>query len=57
MVQTIAKQTDAQRYTARGSFTVRDGRWNVEVVLRRVGFDDVRHIFQLDIARAVAQGQ
>jgi hypothetical protein len=33
------------------------GRWNVEVVLRRAGFDDVRHTFQVDIVRSAAQAQ
>jgi hypothetical protein len=32
-------------------------RWNVEVVLRRAGHDDVRHTFQLDILRSAAQTQ
>ena len=35
-----------QRYTARGSFTSMGGRWQIEVVLRRAGFDDVRHTFR-----------
>jgi undecaprenyl-diphosphatase len=43
---------DKQRYTARGSYTSMGGRWNVEVVLRRAGFDDVTHTFQLDIVRS-----
>ena len=30
------------------------GRWHVEVVLRRAGFDDVRHTFDLDIVRTAA---
>jgi hypothetical protein len=57
VVQTAATQMDAQRYTARGSFTTIGGHWNVEVVLRRAGFDDVRHTFQLDILRSAAQTQ
>jgi copper transport protein len=43
---------DKQRYTARGSYTSMGGRWNVEVVLRRAGFDDVTHTFELDIVRS-----
>src|SRR5262249_48863746 len=50
-LQTEAKATDQQRYTARGSFANMGGRWNVEVVLRRAGFDDVRHTFEVDIVR------
>jgi hypothetical protein len=44
--------TDKERYTARGSFTSMGGRWHVEVVLRRAGFDDITHTFQLDIVRS-----
>jgi copper transport protein len=53
-VQTEARATDTQRYTTRGSFVNMGGRWNIEVVLRRAGFDDVRHTFQLDIVRSAA---
>jgi copper transport protein len=56
-LQTEAKPTDQERYTARGSFTSMGGRWNVEVVLRRAGFDDVTHTFQMDIVRSVASSQ
>jgi copper transport protein len=48
-VQTEARATSAQRYTARGNFTSMGGRWQIEVILRRAGFDDVRHTFQVDI--------
>jgi hypothetical protein len=50
-LQTEATPAGNERYTARGSFTSMGGRWNVEVVLRRAGFDDVRHTFQVDIVR------
>jgi copper transport protein len=53
-LQTEAKPAGAERYTARGSFTSMGGRWNVEVVLRRAGFDDVRHTFELDLVRSAA---
>jgi copper transport protein len=56
-LQTEAKKSDTQRYTARGSFMNMGGRWHLEVVLRRAGFDDVRHTFQLDIVRSAAQAQ
>jgi len=55
-LQTETTTADARRYTARGSFTSMGGRWNVEVVLRRAGFDDVRHTFQVDIVREVLSG-
>jgi hypothetical protein len=51
-LQTEAKPAGPERYTARGSFTSMGGRWNVEVVLRRAGFDDVTHTFQMDIVRS-----
>ncbi len=55
VLQTEAKATGLERYTTRGSYTSMGGRWNVEVVLRRAGFDDVRHTFQLDLVRSAAQ--
>ena len=57
VLQTDTQTTDKQRYTSRGSFTSMGGRWNVEVVLRRAGFDDVRHTFSLDIVRSAAVAQ
>jgi copper transport protein len=57
VLQSETQTTDKARYTTRGSFTSMGGRWNVEVVLRRAGFDDVTHTFQLDIVRSVAQAQ
>jgi copper transport protein len=51
-LQTEAKSADRQRYTTRGSFVSMGGRWHVEVVLRRAGFDDVRHTFEVDIVRS-----
>ena len=50
-VQTEAKASTGQRYLARGNFTTMGGRWHIEVVLRRAGFDDVRHTFEVDILR------
>jgi copper transport protein len=50
-LQTEAAATGGERYTARGSFTSMGGRWHIEVVLRRAGFDDVRHTFEVDILR------
>lgn len=54
VVQTEANTTDTQRYTTRGSFTSMGGRWHVEVVLRRAGFEDIRHTFDLDIVRSAS---
>jgi copper transport protein len=53
-LQTDTQTTDKERYTARGSFTSMGGRWHVEVVLRRAGFDDIDHTFQVDIVRSAA---
>ncbi|MFL5807800.1 MAG: CopD family protein [Roseiflexaceae bacterium] len=57
VLQTDTQTADKQRYTARGNFTSMGGRWDVEVVLRRAGFDDVRHTFQMDIVRSALQAQ
>jgi copper transport protein len=57
ILQTEAQTSDKERYTTRGSFTSMGGRWNVEVVLRRAGFDDVTHTFQLDVVRSAAATQ
>jgi copper transport protein len=54
-LQTEARSSTTQRYSTRGNFLSMGGRWNVEVVLRRAGFDDVTHTFQVDILRAAAQ--
>ena len=51
-LQIEARPGGEQRYTARGSYTTMGGRWHVEVVLRRAGFDDVRHTFVVDITRS-----
>jgi hypothetical protein len=56
-LQADTQTTDKERYTARGSFTSMGGRWHVEVVVRRAGFDDVTHTFQIDIVRSAALAQ
>ena len=43
-----------RRYTAQGSYFASGGRWQVEVVVRRSGLDDVRHTFPVDIVRTLA---
>jgi copper transport protein len=50
-LQTEAAPSGGERYTTRGSFTSMGGRWDIEVVLRRAGFDDITHVFQVDILR------
>ena len=51
-LQAEARPASIERYTARGNFTTMGGRWNIEVVLRRAGFDDVKHTFIVDIVRS-----
>jgi copper transport protein len=50
-LETAAQPAGAERYITRGSFTSMGGRWQIEVLLRRAGFDDVRHTFNVDIVR------
>jgi copper transport protein len=49
---TQATAAPLERYTARGNYTTMGGRWHVEVILRRAGFDDVQHTFVVDITRS-----
>ena len=49
--ETATLPAGAERYTTRGNFTAMGGRWHIEVLLRRAGFDDVRHTFEVDILR------
>ncbi|NTU77992.1 MAG: hypothetical protein HGA45_01090 [Chloroflexales bacterium] len=37
------------RFEARGSFLTMSGRWNVEMIVRRPGMDDLRHTFTVDV--------
>jgi copper transport protein len=53
-VETPMQTSDTQRYTASGAFMTMGGRWDVEVVVRRAGFDDVRHTFKVDVLRNTA---
>jgi copper transport protein len=50
-LQTEARPAGRERYIARGSFASMGGRWQIEVVVQRAGFDDVRHVFEVDIVR------
>jgi copper transport protein len=51
-LQTEAAPAGAERYLARGSYTNMGGRWHIEVILRRAGFDDVTHVFEVDLVRS-----
>ena len=51
-LQTELTPTDSGRYLARGSYLSMGGRWQVELVLRRAGFEDVQQQFVLDVVKA-----
>jgi copper transport protein len=51
-LRTAATPVGDGRYVARGSYVAMGGRWRIEVLLRRAGFDDVRHVFTVDILRS-----
>jgi len=40
----------------RGSYLSVAGPWQVEVIVRRAGFDDVRHTFELRVPLPAAGG-
>jgi mono/diheme cytochrome c family protein len=47
--QVEATPSNGSRYTARGSYLSMVGTWQVEVILRREGFNDVRRKFQFTV--------
>ncbi len=47
--QVQATSADGLRYSARGSYFPMTGPWELEVIIRRTGFNDVRRIFELEI--------
>ncbi len=47
--QVVAEPSNGARYSARGSYLSMVGTWQVEVILRRAGFDDVRRDFQFTV--------
>jgi copper transport protein len=48
-IRTIS--ADGLRYTARGSYFTMTGPWEMEVIIRRPGYNDIRHTFLLDIQK------
>ena len=44
---------DGSRYSARGSYFPSGGKWQIEVILRRTGMNDVRHTFDVTVEGAV----
>lgn len=53
--QVEAESDGNGRYVARGSYISMGGTWQVEVILRRSGFNDVRHTF--DVAASTQPGR
>lgn len=53
-LQTEATANGAERYVTRGNYLSMGGRWQIDVVFRRAGQEDVRHTFVMDIVRAAA---
>jgi copper transport protein len=47
--QVRATSEDGRRYTARGSYFTMIGPWELEVIIRRPGYNDVRQTFELEI--------
>jgi uncharacterized membrane protein len=49
-VQVEAQPAEGGRYLARGTYLSVAGNWRIEVILRRAGYDDVVHTFDLTVA-------
>jgi copper transport protein len=47
--QVSAAPTGGQRYTVRGSYLSISGLWQVTVIVRKAGFDDVQHDFTINL--------
>jgi copper transport protein len=47
--QVQALSVDGLRYTARGSYFSMAGPWELEIIIRRPGYNDIRHAFELEI--------
>jgi copper transport protein len=47
--QIQATSADGRRYTARGSYFPMTGPWELEVIIRSPGFNDIRQTFELTI--------
>jgi copper transport protein len=53
-LQIETQTSDGLRYTARGSYITLHGTWEIEIILRRSGFNDVRIQLELDFNEAAA---
>jgi copper transport protein len=47
--QAITRPSSPARYTTRGSYLSVAGDWEVEVILRRAGENDIRHTFEVSV--------
>jgi hypothetical protein len=47
--QVKTTSSDGLRYTVRGSFFSMAGPWELEIIIRRPAYDDIRHAFELEI--------
>ena len=54
-VQVEAKPSAVLRYSARGSYLSKMGVWDVLVIWRKNGFNDVTHVFTVDLAHWAEQ--
>ncbi len=54
-VQVEARLTASHRYTARGSYLSKMTAWDVLVIWRKKGFDDVTHVFTVDLVKWAEQ--
>jgi mono/diheme cytochrome c family protein len=52
VTQAEAKTVDGKRFTVRGSYLALAGEWQIEVILRRAGFDDVSHTYLINLGMA-----
>jgi copper transport protein len=50
-LEAVAAPVDGHGYVAQGAYISMDGRWQIEVILRRAGFEDVRHTFEIHVGR------
>ena len=54
--QVEAASTGGGRFTARGTYITLPGQWEIDVILRRPGYDDVVHRFSMQVGVGSATG-
>jgi uncharacterized membrane protein len=50
-VEATATPSGPQRYTVRGSYLPMSGDWQVQVIVRKPGFNDVQHTFTIELEK------